>query len=188
MPQFSYKARRRSGELVEGVLEVADRPAAVAQIERLGLFPIAVDTSKGAAAGRRQAREPGIRPPVVPAADVARVFRAAAQAEVAGAGHVHAAARQSAPGRHAAVRRAQQHDVSGDQGHPVGREPPAQAGGERGPGVVRRHGQAAARVFGFVCQHGEGGRVRAARWWTCCGAWPTISRNSRRCRPSSPRR
>jgi type II secretory pathway component PulF len=55
MPQFSYKARRRSGELVEGILEVADRPAAVAQIERLGLFPIAVDTSKGAgpSAGKR---------------------------------------------------------------------------------------------------------------------------------------
>jgi len=58
MPQFSYKARRRSGELVEGILEVADRPAAVAQIERLGLFPIAVDTSKGtpAAAGKRAGR------------------------------------------------------------------------------------------------------------------------------------
>jgi type II secretory pathway component PulF len=54
MPQFSYKARRRSGELVEGVLEVADRPAAVAQIERLGLFPIAVDTGKATtAAGKR---------------------------------------------------------------------------------------------------------------------------------------
>ena len=55
MPQFSYKARRRSGELVEGILEVADRPAAVAQIERLGLFPIAVDTGKSAAptAGKR---------------------------------------------------------------------------------------------------------------------------------------
>ena len=51
MPQFSYKARRRSGELVEGVLEVADRPAAVAQIERLGLFPIAVDSGKAAPAG-----------------------------------------------------------------------------------------------------------------------------------------
>jgi type II secretory pathway component PulF len=51
MPQFSYKARKRSGELVEGILEVNDRPAAVAQIERLGLFPIAVDTSKGAPAG-----------------------------------------------------------------------------------------------------------------------------------------
>ena len=49
MPQFSYKARRRSGELVEGVLEVADRSAAVAQIERLGLFPVAVDTAKASA-------------------------------------------------------------------------------------------------------------------------------------------
>ncbi|HEY1718679.1 MAG TPA: type II secretion system F family protein [Verrucomicrobiae bacterium] len=50
MAEFSYKARRRSGELVEGVLEVADRPAALAQITRLGLFPIAVDASKGGAA------------------------------------------------------------------------------------------------------------------------------------------
>lgn len=50
MPQFSYKARRRSGEVVQGVLEVADRPAALAQIERLGLFPVAVDMPKGAGA------------------------------------------------------------------------------------------------------------------------------------------
>jgi type II secretory pathway component PulF len=50
MPQFSYKARRRSGEVVQGVLDVADRGAALAQIERLGLFPVAVDASKGAAA------------------------------------------------------------------------------------------------------------------------------------------
>src|SRR5271170_199908 len=49
MPEFSYKARRRSGELVEGVLEVTDRPAALAQIARLGLFPIAVDAKKGGA-------------------------------------------------------------------------------------------------------------------------------------------
>ena len=47
MPQFSYRARRRSGELVEGVLDVADRSAAVSQIERLGLFPVAVDASQG---------------------------------------------------------------------------------------------------------------------------------------------
>src|SRR5579859_1739208 len=47
MPQFSYKARRRSGEVVEGVLEVADRSAALIQIERLGLFPVAVDAAKG---------------------------------------------------------------------------------------------------------------------------------------------
>src|ERR1700690_1902154 len=47
MPQFSYRARRRSGELVEGVLDVTDRAAALAQVERLGLFPVAVDASKG---------------------------------------------------------------------------------------------------------------------------------------------
>jgi len=50
MPQFSYKARKRSGELVEGQLEVADRPAALAQIQRLGLFPIAVESAKPGAA------------------------------------------------------------------------------------------------------------------------------------------
>src|SRR6266481_298015 len=47
MAQFSYKARRRSGEVVEGVLDVADRSAALIQIERLGLFPVAVDAAKG---------------------------------------------------------------------------------------------------------------------------------------------
>jgi type II secretory pathway component PulF len=46
MPQFSYKARKRSGELIEGVLEVADRSAALLQIQRSGLFPIAVDMPK----------------------------------------------------------------------------------------------------------------------------------------------
>src|SRR5260370_36963013 len=47
MPQFSYKARRRTGEVVEGMLEVADRPAARIQIERMGLSPVAVDNTKG---------------------------------------------------------------------------------------------------------------------------------------------
>jgi len=50
MPQFAYKARRRSGETVQGVLDVPDRPAALAQIERLGLFPVMVDASKGSLA------------------------------------------------------------------------------------------------------------------------------------------
>jgi len=50
MAQFTYKARRRSGEVVTGVLEVNDRSAALMQIERLGLFPIAVEIPKGAAA------------------------------------------------------------------------------------------------------------------------------------------
>jgi len=57
MPQFSYKARRRTGEVVEGVLEVADRSAALLQIERLGLFPVAVDGAKGGAVAVTAARQ-----------------------------------------------------------------------------------------------------------------------------------
>jgi len=49
MPQFSYKARKRSGELVEGVLEVPDRSAAQQQIQRSGLFPIAITDVKAGA-------------------------------------------------------------------------------------------------------------------------------------------
>lgn len=60
MPQFSYRARRRSGELVEGVLDVADRPAAVAQIERLGLFPVAVDTARAGAVNSVQRTGKGV--------------------------------------------------------------------------------------------------------------------------------
>ncbi len=50
MPQFSYKARRKSGEVVQGVLDVADRAAALVQIERLGLFPVMVEGARGGAA------------------------------------------------------------------------------------------------------------------------------------------
>ncbi len=60
MPQFSYRARRRSGELVEGVLEVADRSAAVTQIERLGLFPVAVDTARAGAVNGTQATQKNV--------------------------------------------------------------------------------------------------------------------------------
>lgn len=49
MALFNYKARRKSGELVEGSLDVVDRAAAVVQIERLGLLPVAVVATKGAA-------------------------------------------------------------------------------------------------------------------------------------------
>jgi len=59
MAQFSYKARRRSGEVVLGSLDVADRSAALVQIERLGLFPVAVEAAKGSAAGKIEA--PGER-------------------------------------------------------------------------------------------------------------------------------
>ncbi len=50
MPQFSYRARRKSGEVVQGVLEVADRAAALVQIERLGLVPVMVDGGQRAVA------------------------------------------------------------------------------------------------------------------------------------------
>ena len=56
MPQFSYKARKRSGELVEGVVEVPDRAAALAQIQRSGLFPVSVvDAKAGAVADGKPA-------------------------------------------------------------------------------------------------------------------------------------
>ena len=49
MAQFSYKARRRSGEVVTGVLEGIDRTVVLSQIERLGLFPVSVEAVKGGA-------------------------------------------------------------------------------------------------------------------------------------------
>ena len=61
MPQFSYKARKRSGELVEGVLEVPDRSAALQQIQRSGLFPLAVtDVKAGAPAAAKGAAKGGV--------------------------------------------------------------------------------------------------------------------------------
>lgn len=70
MAQFSYKARRRSGEVVQGVLDVPDRSAALAQIERLGLFPVAVEMARAAAAVRtdraeRKASSAGVLPPAL---------------------------------------------------------------------------------------------------------------------------
>src|SRR5437867_6663006 len=72
MAQFSYKARRRSGEVVQGVLEVADRAAALTQIELLGLFPVTVEAAKTAAVAKaeRGERKPaqvsaGVLPPAL---------------------------------------------------------------------------------------------------------------------------
>ncbi len=50
MAQFAYRARKRTGEIVEGMLDVVDRPAALLQIQKLGLFPVAVNPAKGGAA------------------------------------------------------------------------------------------------------------------------------------------
>jgi type II secretory pathway component PulF len=56
MAQFQYKARRRDGQTVTGILEVADRGAALTQIERLGLFPIVIESPKGGVATVTAAR------------------------------------------------------------------------------------------------------------------------------------
>jgi type II secretory pathway component PulF len=61
MPQFSYKARRKTGEVVQGVLDVADRAAALVQIERLGLFPVLVEGARGAAIATGEQKETGRR-------------------------------------------------------------------------------------------------------------------------------
>ncbi len=55
MPQFVYRARRRTGEVVEGTLEGPDRASVLAQIERLGLFPVAVDATKSGPQGTARA-------------------------------------------------------------------------------------------------------------------------------------
>ncbi len=59
MPQFTYQARRRSGELVEGLLDVADRTVALGQIEKLGLFPVKVEAAKGSKGGAKAAIKAG---------------------------------------------------------------------------------------------------------------------------------
>ena len=58
MAQFSYRARRRSGELVQGVVDVPDRTAALSQIERLGLFPVSIETARAASVARVERAEP----------------------------------------------------------------------------------------------------------------------------------
>lgn len=70
MAQFAYKARRRSGEVVQGVLDVADRAAALVQLERLGLLPVSVDAGKGsvAAVAKAEAAASGKRAAVLPPA------------------------------------------------------------------------------------------------------------------------
>jgi type II secretory pathway component PulF len=47
MPQFSYKARNAKGELVEGVLDCADRAIAIHQIEQQRCIPIRIEPLGG---------------------------------------------------------------------------------------------------------------------------------------------
>ncbi len=64
MPIFTYKARDKAGQRVEGTVEANDRLAATRQVEKLGLIPIAIQAGPAAAApaaGRGLARpaQPG---------------------------------------------------------------------------------------------------------------------------------
>jgi type II secretory pathway component PulF len=68
MAQFAYKARRRSGEVVQGVLEVPDRGAALTQIERLGLFPVAIEGLKAGAAAPERSAGPKTHGDILPPA------------------------------------------------------------------------------------------------------------------------
>ena len=43
MPQFSYRARNAQGELIEGVLDCADRTVAIHQIEQKRCIPIRIE-------------------------------------------------------------------------------------------------------------------------------------------------
>ena len=47
MAQFNYKARKKSGEAVDGSVEAADRSAAALQIERIGLMPVSISAPRG---------------------------------------------------------------------------------------------------------------------------------------------
>jgi type II secretory pathway component PulF len=46
MPTFQYKAKTRAGELVTGSLSAGDRRLALAELGRLGYFPLTVETAK----------------------------------------------------------------------------------------------------------------------------------------------
>ena len=54
MAQFSYKARSRSGEVMQGVLESADRAGALSKLQRDGLYPVSIQPAKGKAAKTKQ--------------------------------------------------------------------------------------------------------------------------------------
>jgi type II secretory pathway component PulF len=46
MPTFQYKAKTRAGEVVSGSLAAGDRRAALAELTKLGFFPLAVDSAE----------------------------------------------------------------------------------------------------------------------------------------------
>ncbi len=62
MPQFSYRARNAQGELVEGVLDCADRAIAIHQIEQQRCIPIRIE-AVGAPPEHADKKESATTPP-----------------------------------------------------------------------------------------------------------------------------
>src|SRR3954453_13327979 len=58
MPQFNYRARNTQGELVEGVVECADRALAIQQIELQRCIPVRIEMVGTEVKGPK-----GVRPP-----------------------------------------------------------------------------------------------------------------------------
>ena len=63
MPQFSYKARNSRGELVEGVLDCADRTIAIHQIEQKRCVPIKIEMISADGAKAPAATDTAAPPP-----------------------------------------------------------------------------------------------------------------------------
>src|SRR5580704_3219133 len=61
MPTFQYKAKTRAGEVVSGSLAAGDRRAALAELGKLGFFPLAVDAAEKEAGGKKGVRTAGGR-------------------------------------------------------------------------------------------------------------------------------
>jgi type IV pilus assembly protein PilC len=56
MPTFQYKAKTRGGELVSGSLAAGDRRAALAELGKMGFFPLTVDATEAEQGGKKGAR------------------------------------------------------------------------------------------------------------------------------------
>jgi type II secretory pathway component PulF len=55
MPTFQYKAKKRTGELITGTLAAGDKRVALAELGRLGYFPLEVEAAQSDAAKKKGA-------------------------------------------------------------------------------------------------------------------------------------
>ncbi len=56
MPTFQYKAKTRAGELVNGSLAAGDRRSALAELGKMGFFPLAVESAEAEQGGGKGGR------------------------------------------------------------------------------------------------------------------------------------